>query len=480
MTGLTTVHVEALVPERLEALIGPDRAAEFETTAAAAREFLAGRRVLNVNSTATGGGVAELLQTLLAYARGVGIDADWMVINGDPSFFTITKRLHNLLYGAVGDGGPLGAEERAVYDATLRPNGDELLSVVQPHDIVLLHDPQTAGLVPLLRRTGASIVWRCHIGRDDLNANCSRGWEFVRPYLEDVDAYVFTRAQFAPDWIDRTRLHVIPPSIDPFSTKNMDLEPELVEDVLKYVGLVADGTHPPETTFTRRDGSPGRIDRLVDILQTGPPPPVGTPLVVQASRWDPLKDMGGVMRAFAEHVDGSTDAHLALVGPAVHGVADDPEAGAVLDECVAQWRALPHAVRSRIHLACVPMHDPDEAAVIVNALQRHATVVAQKSTAEGFGLTVSEAMWKWRPVVASRVGGIADQIDDEVEGLLIDDPLDLPAFGAAVQRLLEDPPLASRMGTAAHERAKDQFLGDRHLERYAQLFATLDTARRGV
>jgi trehalose synthase len=478
MTLLETVQVEALVPGRLEQLIGPERAGEFEKTAAAAREFLAGRRVVNVNSTATGGGVAELLQTLLAYARGVGIDTSWMVVACQPGFFTITKRLHNLLYGAPGDGGPLGHDERAVYDAALRGNGDELLSVVGRDDIVLLHDPQTAGLVPKLRRSGASIVWRCHVGRDEPNENTERGWEFLRPYLEDVDAFVFTRAEFAPGWMDRDRLHVIPPSIDPFSTKNMELDPSQVRQILQYVGLLADGTDSCHTTFVRRDGSPGRIDRRVDILQTGPPPPAQAPLVMQASRWDPMKDMAGVMESFARYVDGSSDAHLALVGPSVHGVADDPEAGQVLDDCVARWRALPAAARSRIHLACVPMHDPDEAAVIVNALQRHATVVAQKSIAEGFGLTVSEAMWKHRPVVASRVGGIVDQITEGENGILIDDASDLAAFGAAVEDLLRNPVRAKKLGEAAHRSAKEQFLGDRHLQRYAHLFATLAAPRR--
>ena len=197
--------------------------------------------------------------------------------------------------------------------------------------------------------------------------------------------------------------------------------------------------------------------------------------MVQASRWDRIKDMAGVLRGFADHLGGS-DAHLALVGPAVHGVDDDPEAGPVLDECVRAWRDLPQAVRARVHLACVPMHDPDEAAMIVNALQRHARVVTQKSLAEGFGLTVTEAMWKRRPIVASRVGGIVDQITHGEQGLLIDDPADLDAFGTALRHLLEDEQLADRLATAAYQRAYEEFLGDRHLARYGRLFASLAEA----
>jgi trehalose synthase len=191
---------------------------------------------------------------------------------------------------------------------------------------------------------------------------------------------------------------------------------------------------------------------------------------MQASRWDGMKDMAGVMEGFARHVDHELGAHLVLAGPAVTGVADDPEAADVYDDCVTRWRALPHAIRSRVHLACTPMADPDEAAAIVNALQRHSTVVCQKSIAEGFGLTVAEAMWKTRAVVGSAVGGISDQIEDGEHGLLVEDPLDLPSFGAAVERLLRDPDETARLGRNARDRARDDFLGDRHLARYADVF----------
>jgi trehalose synthase len=470
---LHEVEVQAMDPGRLTDLVGPMRAEAFDQAAGAARAMFAERRIVNVNSTAAGGGVAELLQTLLAYVRGVGVDARWVVIEGNTEFFVVTKRIHNHLYGSVGDGGPLGPREHETYERTLDRNRDELLSFIRSDDLVILHDPQTAGLAHAVRTAGARVVWRCHVGRDAPNECTERAWEFLRPYLDDIDAFVFTRAQFAPSWVDPERLHVITPSIDPFCAKNEPLPPSTVRTVLQYVGLL-DGDHGDEVaTFRRRDGSPGRVDRRVDILQTGPPPSPLAPLVVQVSRWDRMKDMQGVLEAFAAHVDRSFDAHLALVGPAVHGVADDPEGGAVLDECVEAWRALPQSARRRIHLACVPMHDPDEAAVIINALQRHASVVAQKSLAEGFGLTVVEAMWKHRPVVASRVGGIVDQIVDGEHGLLIGDPHDLPAFGAAVNRLLGDRPQADAIGQRAYARAHGEFLEDSHLQHYATLFASL-------
>jgi len=196
------------------------------------------------------------------------------------------------------------------------------------------------------------------------------------------------------------------------------------------------------------------------------------------SRWDRLKDMAGVMSGFVRAVaDGAPgDTHLLLVGPAVTGVTDDPEGAAVLADCRAGWRALADDMRARVHLASIPVEDVDENAIIVNAVQRHARVVVQKSLVEGFGLTVTEAMWKGRPVLASRVGGIQDQIADGRDGLLVDDPEDEVAFALALARLLADPLLAERLGAAAHDRVLEQFLGDRHLEQYADLFAGLVAA----
>jgi trehalose synthase len=474
---LREIDVQAFDAARLEPLIGRERMVQFEQVAEAAQAILAGCSVLNVNSTAAGGGVAEMLQTLLAYARGAGVDARWLVIEGDPAFFAITKRIHNGLYGDPGDGGELGEHERRHYEQVLRRNADQLLALIRPGDVVLLHDPQPAGLAAVAKRAGARVVWRCHVGADRPNEWTERAWEFLRLFLADVQASVVSRSAFAPPWADPGRVHVIPPSIDPFSAKNEPMSGRNVRLALSYVGLLAGGGSPPAVPFTRRDGSPGRVNRRVDVLQTGPPAPADAPLVVQVSRWDRMKDMAGVMTGFARHVDPSLGAHLLLCGPAVTGVADDPEAAQVLDECTRIWRQLPHATRSRVHLACTPMADPDEAAAIVNAIQRHATVVVQKSLAEGFGLTVAEAMWKERPIVASAVGGIVDQIDDGEHGLLVADPADLAAFGTAVERLLRAAGEATQLAHNARARAIREFLGDRHLEQYGHLFEQLANDR---
>jgi len=466
------VTLHALDAARLEPLIGRMRMARLEAAAEATEATLAGRSVIKVNSTANGGGVAEMLSTLVSYSLGAGIDTHWHVIQGDPAFFEITKRIHNRLYGSPGDGGPLGDAERKHYEAVLRANGRRLIPLVRPGGIVMIHDPQPAGLLQAAKLAGARVIWRCHVGRDHPNEWTEQAWTFLRRYVEDADAFVVSRRDFAAPWMDRTRVTVMAPSIDPFSAKNEPMSRRNVVRTLAFAGLLAGDGDPPEAPFTRRDGSPGWITRQADTLGTGAAPP-GAPLVVQVSRWDRIKDMSGVLTGFAKHVDPRLGAHLLLVGPAVHGVADDGEAADALEECIAIWRALPRAARSRVHLACVPMDDPDENASIINAVQRHAAIVVQKSLAEGFGLTVSEAMWKARPVVASRVGGIVDQITHGRQGLLIDDPLDLASFGDAVTQLLRDPEGAEAIGRRGRARVQRAFLADRHLMQYDALLQRL-------
>ncbi|MEO0493477.1 MAG: glycosyltransferase [Actinomycetota bacterium] len=457
---------------RFAEVVGGDRTTELLEIGRAAAEQLDGRCVVNVNSTAAGGGVAEMLHVLLGYVRGIGINTRWLVVDGDPEFFALTKRIHNHLYGGVGDGGPLGDAEHTLYESTLRRNHDDLAENLQPGDIVILHDPQTAGLAEHAKRLGCAVVWRCHVGIDEQNADSEAGWDFLRPYLEPhVDHYVFTDAGFPPDWVASADVTVIWPSIDPFSPKNQPLDDTTVEAILTRAGIIAGRSG--DTTFRRNDGSITRVERECDICRTGPPANPNTPMLVQVSRWDTMKDMVGVMHAFAEHVDGTGLAELVLAGPSVAGVTDDPEGAEVLRECWDAWRKLPHAVRRHVQLVCLPMHDLDENAAIVNALQRHAAVVAQKSIAEGFGLTVAEAMLKGTPVVASAVGGIVDQVIHGETGLLVHDPTDLAEAGAAMRLLLEDAELRATLGEGAVKRANEAHLGDTHLERWVDVVAAV-------
>ena len=432
--------------------------------------MLAGRAIWNVNSTAAGGGVAEMLQVLVGYVQDLDIPIGWLVITGDAGFFAITKRLHNQIHGSL-SGAILGAAEAGHYAQMLAANAVELAARVRPGDVVLLHDPQTAGLAAPLAQAGARVVWRCHIGVDWENEATRAGWEFLRPHLAAAEAFVFSRPQYVPSWIPAGKAWIIPPSIDPFSPKNQPLDAGTVRAISVRLGVL-DGAAPTvPASFVRRDGDVGVVTRPAVVIAEDRPGP-GDLVLVQVSRWDRLKDMAGVMRGFAEYVLPGGDGYLMLVGPAVKDVSDDPEGAAVYGECLLQWRDLSPAARTQILLVTLPLDDIDENAAMVNAVQRHATVVAQKSLAERFGLTVSEGMWKGRPVIGSAVGGIIDQIA-EGTGILLPDAADLKAFGAAARLLLDDQAQATRMGQAAHAHVRGQYVGDVHLLRYARLLGTL-------
>jgi len=465
-----TVEVPRLPVSRLEPVIGAARHAELAGAAYEVRQELAGRTIWNVNSTAAGGGVAEMLQVLVGYVQDLDIPTGWLVITGDAEFFAITKRLHNQIHGSL-TGAPLGAADSRHYEQMLAANAVELVARVRPGDVVLLHDPQTAGLAAPLAQAGARVVWRCHIGVDWEDDVTRAAWDFLRPYLAAPDAYVFSRRTYVPSWIPADQAWIIPPSIDPFSPKNQPLSAGTVQAILVELG-VFDGAAPMEpATFVRRDGREDVVIRPAVIIGEGRPGP-NDPVLVQVSRWDRLKDMAGVMRGFADYVAPSGDGYLMLVGPAVKNVSDDPEGATVYGECLLQWRDLSPAARARVLLITLPLDDIDENAAMVNALQRHATVITQKSLAEGFGLTVSEGMWKGRPVIGSTVGGIIDQIADGT-GILLPDPADLAAFGSAARLLLSDQDQAARIGKAAHAHVREQYLGDVHLLRYAKLLGSL-------
>src|SRR5437870_3802840 len=387
------VEVGAQPIDRFLSISGAEPIARAKRLGEEMSSRLTGRAVWSVNSTAIGGGVAEMLRSVLPYVRGFGIDSRWVVIGGTSDFFRITKRLHHALHGSYGDGSPLSVDERAVYEKVLRANADEISALVRPRDVVILHDPQTAGLAPTLSGLGAIVIWRCHIGADIPNPETDLGWNFLAPYICDAAATVFTRQQYVPDVCNHDRSTIIPPSIDPFSPKTPHLDAELI-----------------------------------------------------------------------------------LAGPNVHAIEDDPESAKTLDGVVDRWRALPHAIRDRVHLASLPTADLEENGAIVNALQREATVVVQKSVREGFGLTVTEAMWKRRAVLASAVGGIQDQITNDVNGLLLEDPNDLESFASLLGRLLSDAALRQQLGEQARERVRTEYVPLRHLAQYAELLERIDAA----
>jgi trehalose synthase len=443
---LTEVKIETAPLERFRPLLG-ERFAEIEGAAAHARETFAGRRIWHVNSTAQGGGVAEMLRALLPYARDAGVDTRWLVLPEADGFFAVTKRLHNRLHGANGDEGALDDEARAAYERALSWCADRLRETVDTRDVIYLHDPQTAGLVPAMKEASAAVIWRCHIGVDRPNDVAREAWDFLRPYVAAADAYVFSRREYLWETLDEDRAWFMPPVIDPFSPKNEEMGAERVAAVL------------------------GTVAEKATIVEEGPVPG-GGPVVTQVSRWDRLKDPRGLLEVFEHHLQHPT-AHLVLVGPDSAGVSDDPEGAAVYAEVAEHWQGMSAACRARSHLVSLPMDDLEENARMVNALQRRAEVIVQKSLAEGFGLTVAEAMWKARPVVASRVGGIQDQVGDGRSGVLVDDPHDLPGFARGIETILGDRDRCQTMGRAGHARVRDNYLAVNRLREYVGLVESL-------
>ncbi|MBN2346166.1 MAG: glycosyltransferase [Candidatus Aminicenantes bacterium] len=373
--------------------------------------YLQGKRIQNINSTAVGGGVAEILNRMLPLLRELGVDARWDVIRGDERFFSITKKMHNALHGVSEQ---LSDDDLEYFLEVNRRNAADM---DLDFDIHFIHDPQPIGLVRERPRNGGHWLWRCHIDFTDPDP---RVWEFLKGLIEKHDAAVFSAPAFARPLPIRQVL--ISPSIDPLSDKNKDLPEEFIASVFEKYG----------------------IDRQ-------------RPVVCQISRFDYLKDPLGVIEAYRmakEHVD----CQLVLAGG---GAVDDPEGMQVLSEVRQSAESDPD-----IFVLFLPPASDLE----INALQRGSTVVLQKSLKEGFGLTVAEALWKAKPVIASAVGGIQLQITHKHSGILTRS-VEGTAFW--IKQLLNEPEYASKLGLHGREHIKNNYLIFRHLRDYLLLFLSV-------
>jgi trehalose synthase len=407
---MTLVAVSQEGPSLLEgyrAIAGEASLAVLESLA----RHLRGHRVVMVNSTSAGGGVAEILHRLVRLLAELGVPTTWEVMPGDTRFYAITKTIHNALHGRPGALTPADREH------FLEVNRQAAETLALDGDLVLIHDPQPLALAALRRRTGQRWVWRCHI---DLARADRDTWEFLAPRVADYDAAVFSHVTFVP------RLpipaYVAPPSIDPLSDKNRELDETQIEALLSPFGL-----------------------------------PRETPLVTQVSRFDRLKDPVGVVEAFRLSRRRER-AHLVLAGG---GAADDPEG----EEVLAEVRERARGRRDVTVLAL-----PPDAHLAINALQRRSTVVVQKSLREGFALTISEALWKRRAVVAGAVGGIPLQVIHERTGLLV---RSIEGCAFQITRLLRDAALRRRLGQAGRTHVRDHFLHPREARDYLAIFARL-------
>lgn len=463
---------EIPLPAKSLDLLGPDLTEGGKERLRASREkasaTLGDRTVWWVNSTAQGGGVAEMLRTLPPYWRGDGLDTRWLVLTAPRPFFRFTKRLHNLLHGfPVSIASP---RLRQLYDAVSREAGQELRTLVKPNDIVILEDPQVAGLAPELAGSGAVVVWRSHVGTEETNEHVEAAWQFLQPRIESASTFVFSRRDYIPGFL-AARSHVIPPAIDPLSPKNQELSGAQAGAILRRTGLASEADHWHPATATLVDGRTIAVRRRANILRESHPAQLGRdPIVVALARWDWLKDPIGILTGFARHVEHPR-ARLIVAGPAAGAVDDDPGGRSVLRAVRAAWHGLPVAGRRRIDIVSLPMVDLDENALMVNALQRRADVIVKKSLQEGFGLGVTEGLWKSRPVVATGVGGHKDQIEHGRTGLLLRHPSDLREFAAAVDELLAGGDEARGLAAAGREHVREHFLGDSHFVNWTSLLA---------
>ena len=381
---------------------------------------LRGASVQHVNSTRAGGGVAEILARLTPLTAELGLGAHWDVIAGEEEFWRVTKKFHNAIQGDEVD------FASSDYDVFLEWNRRNLRAIDLHGDFVFLHDPQPVAMIERRRRGSAQrFVWRCHI---DASRPMPRIWRFLEQFVRRYDAAVFSVPQFAREL--PIPQFLIAPSIDPLSPKNVPLPPDQVERVLARFGV-----------------DPGR------------------PLVTQVSRFDRFKDPLGVIRTY-RMVKETHDCQLVLVGG---GAADDPEGAQVLAEVRDAAAGDPD-----VHV----LELPPDSHLEVNALQRGSTVVVQKSLREGFGLTVSEALWKGKPVIGGATGGITMQILDGVNGYLVYSP-----EGAAfrIRYLLNHPEVAQEMGRRGVEMVRQNFLLTRHLREYLMvLWAVREPGRRVI
>ncbi len=444
---------------------------------------LAGRKVWMVNSTARGGGVAEMMPTLVSLMRELGLDVEWVVMNASqPKFFELTKRLHNLIHG-VGDP-DLGEEDRRLYEAVSRENAEILESRLRPEDLLVIHDPQPLGMGARLKQElSMALLFRCHIGLDEDLPQTRAAWEFLRPFAEQSDYAVFSAPEYIPDFL-AGRAGIIHPAIDPLSFKNRELTPQKLNGVLCNARLAVEH-HPvvprPFAESAKRlspDGSFEPADRGDGIGL------IYRPIVTQISRWDRLKGFEPLLEGFRRLKEralagagAASDRHqrrlelvrLVLAGPDPDAIADDPEGKETLGCLIEAHRALPPRIQEDVALVSLPMGCRKSNELMVNALQRCSSVVVQNSLREGFGLTVTEAMWKHSAVLGSRACGIRQQLRDGVDGRLVQDPEDPEEIARELDRMLEDLPGRAELGQNAQRRVHDEFLVFTQVRRWLEV-----------
>ena len=459
---------------------------ELRREAAAILPQLAGRTLWMVNSTATGGGVAEMLPRLVSLLGELGLPTRWAVIHAsDPEFFRITKKVHNLIHG-VGEV-RFTAAERKAYEQVNRENAADLRRLLGHGDILAVHDPQPMALGAMLKEALAlPAIWRCHIGLDRATPETDAAWRFLEPYARVYDRAIFSAPEYIPPYC-AGRASVIHPAIDPLSHKNRHLSPVRIMGILCDAGLALPHCPVVGPAFSRPaqrlqpDGAWGAATE---------PDEIGflfRPIVSQISRWDRLKGWRPLLEGFARMKETArrskrklADEHarerlelvrLVLAGPDPASIQDDPEGREVLDDLRRLYTALPPATQRDIVLLSLPMASRKENALMVNAIQSCSSVVAQNSLQEGFGLTATEAMYKRVAVLGTHACGLRQQIRHGVDGWLVQDPTDPAKIADALLHLLSNPKARAAYARSAQRRAHDEFLVFTQARRWLEVLA---------
>jgi trehalose synthase len=461
---------------------------DLQEEARRAAPRLEGRTLWMINSTSQGGGVAEMLPTMVTLLRDLGIATEWAVIESDePEFFTITKRLHNLIHG---EGDPaLSAKHRELYEAVNRQNAEKLKLHIKPGDILAVHDPQPMPLAAMLKEElDVRAIWRCHIGLDEENAATRAAWKFLSSYADAYDHAIFSAPEYVPDFFSR-RTAVIYPAINPLSEKNQDLHLHKLVGILSNSALVVSPgplvrTPLPDPVHRFQGDAcyrPANMWEDIGLLTR--------PIITQVSRWDRLKGFQPLIDAFVRmklkiyqgkgvqswEMRRRLDlVRLVLAGPDPASIQDDPEGQEVLAELQAKYLELDPTLQDDVALVTLPMSSPRHNALIVNALQRASTVMVQNSLREGFGLTVTEAMWKRIPILTnSRACGPRQQVRDGLDGRLIGDPGSPEELAEAMESMLAEAAARDAWGRNAQRRVHQNFLVFNQLRAWIQLLASL-------
>jgi trehalose synthase len=456
--------------------------ADLRATATELAPKLAGRTVWMVNSTARGGGVAEMLPRFVGLLNELGVSTKWAVIGTNKlPFFDLTKRMHNLVHGS---GKPeLSAADKALYDEVSADLCGEFKSWLKPEDVLIIHDPQPAGMGAKLKaELGMKAIWRCHIGLDQDLPQTRAAWDLLKPYVTQYEHAVFTAREYIPAYL-ADRASLIRPALDPYGYKNRQFPIAEAVSILVASGLMkATGSVLPEPYSRPAE----RLQADGTFQPATQPEDLGIlfrPTITQISRWDRLKGWKPLMDGFVELKKNAANesdptvrrtieqSRLLLGGPEPAAVADDPEAKDVLDELCATYQELPASIQQDIALLSLPMTSHRENQLMVAALQYCSTIVVQNSIQEGFGLTVTEPMWKGTPVVVSNACGIRQQVQPGRDGIMIDDPSDPSKIAAALRASLADPAQRQLMARNAQRRVRDEFLLFNQATQYLKVLA---------